>query len=63
MYGNEQSKILLEVGGIDMKIDKDEILQYGFYDEQQKYNIVLNVEKLKEIFSADNILLDEKEHK
>lgn len=39
------------------------LLQYGFYDEQHKYNIVLNKRFLEELFECDNILLEETEHK
>lgn len=39
------------------------LLQYSFYDDQHKLNIVLNKNYLKELFEADIILLDETQHK
>lgn len=45
------------------KIDKEKLFQYTFYDNNRELNVVLDVEYLKKIFNADNILLNEKEHK
>lgn len=45
------------------KIDKEKLFQYTFYDSNNELNVVLNVEYLKQIFNADNILLYENEHK
>lgn len=42
---------------------KELLLQYSFYDDQHKLNIVLNENYLKQLFKADIILLDEKQHK
>ena len=36
------------------------LMSYGFYDESGKYNIVLNQERLKRMFNADIILLEER---
>lgn len=38
---------------------KELILQYSFYDEQHKLNVVINTDYLKDLFEADNILLEE----
>ena len=40
-------------------INKEDILDYGFYDETHKYIVKLNEDKLKEIFEADKIILEE----
>lgn len=45
------------------KIDKKDIFQYSFYDDEHKLNVVLNEEYIKEIFDADIVLLKETEHK
>ena len=34
-------------------INKEDILDYGFYDENHKYIVKLNEDKLKEIFGKD----------
>lgn len=39
------------------------ILQYSFYDEQHKLNVVINTDYLKDLFEADNILLEEIGHR
>lgn len=44
---------------MELKEIKDKIFQYGFCDEQGNYVVVLNEEKLKEIFKADIVLLRE----
>lgn len=38
---------------------KDYILNYGFYNENHQYVVVLDKEKLKKMFDADIILLEE----
>lgn len=40
-------------------ISKDDILEYGYCDEQDNYIAVLNKEKLKEIFNANIIRFDD----
>lgn len=45
------------------KIDKNKIFNYTFYDDSHKKCVVLNTEFLKQLFEADVILLEEKEHK
>lgn len=42
---------------------KELILQYSFYDEQHKLNVVINTDYLKNLFEADNILLEEIGHR
>lgn len=42
---------------------KELILQYSFYDEQHKLNVVINTDYLKDLFEADNILLEEISHR
>ncbi len=42
---------------------KELILQYSFYDEQHKLNVVINTDYLKDLFEADNILLEEIGHR
>lgn len=42
---------------------KELILQYSFYDEQHKLNVVINTDYLKDLFKADNILLEEIGHR
>ena len=44
-------------------IKKSDLLEYTFCDDQQKLNVVLNVEYLKKLFNADIILLEETEHR
>lgn len=45
------------------KINKSDIFQYTFYDDNHKLNVVLNVDYIKKLFSADNVLLEDNEHK
>lgn len=40
-------------------IKKDDILNYGYYDESNKYVVVINRQKLKEIFGADRVIFEE----
>ncbi len=40
-------------------IKKSDIMDYGYYDETNKYIIKLNKEILKEIFNADDIIFEE----
>lgn len=40
---------------------KSEIMKYGFYDDNHHYIVILNKEKLKEIFNADDILWEERQ--
>lgn len=42
---------------------KELILQYSFYDEQHKLNVVINTDYLKDLFEANNILLEEIGHR
>lgn len=42
---------------------KELILQYSFYHEQHKLNVVINTDYLKDLFEADNILLEEISHR
>ena len=48
---------------MDKKKLKELILQYSFYDEQHKLNVVINTDYLKDLFEADNILLEEIGHR
>lgn len=43
--------------------DKSNLLNYSFYDESGELVVVLNNEYIKELFGANKILLDEKEHR
>ena len=45
------------------KIDKKDLFNYTFYDDSHRLCVVLNTDKLKEIFNADIILLEEIGHK
>ena len=45
------------------KIDKSKLFNYTFYDDDKRLCVVLNTEFLKQLFEADVILLEEKEHK
>lgn len=45
------------------KINKKDIFNYTFYDDNKKLCVVLNQEYLKQLFEADIILLEETEHK
>lgn len=47
---------------MDNKINKDDILSYGYYDESGKYVAVINRQKLKEIFNADRVIFEEIYH-
>ena len=40
-------------------IKKEDIIDYGYYEDPNHYVIVLNREKLKEIFKADKIIFEE----
>ena len=40
-------------------IKKDEILSYGYYDDDKNYVVVINRQKLKEIFGADRVIFEE----
>lgn len=45
-------------------MDIKDILEYGYYDDNKHYVIVLDTDKLKQLFNADEIKLSpEKEHK
>lgn len=44
-------------------IKKSEIFNYSFYDDANNLTVVVNEKKLKQIFNADTILLQEYEHK
>lgn len=45
-------------------MDIKDILEYGYYDENKNYIVVLDTSKLKQLFKADEIkLAPEKEHK
>ena len=45
------------------KINKKDIFNYTFYDDNKKLCVVLNQEYLKQLFEVDIILLEETEHK
>lgn len=47
----------------DEKINKKDLFQYTFYDNNHSLNVVLNVEYIKKLFNADIVLLEETEHK
>lgn len=40
-------------------IHKDEILNYGYYEDDKKYVAVINRQKLKELFKADKVIFEE----
>lgn len=40
-------------------IKKDEILSYGYYDDNKDYVAVIDRQKLKEIFKADRVIFEE----
>lgn len=40
-------------------IDSKEVISYNYYNSEHQYCVVLNVERLKEIFKADKIYLQE----
>lgn len=40
-------------------VNKYDILEYGYYDENHNYIAKLNTDKLKELFEADEIILEE----
>ena len=42
-------------------IKKDDILSYGYYDDDKKYVVVINRQKLKEIFGADRVIFEEQD--
>ena len=42
---------------------KELILQYSFYDEQHKLNVVINTDYLKDLVEDNNILLEEIGHR
>ena len=45
------------------KVNKVDLFQYTFCDNNGKLNVVLNVEYIKKLFDADIVLLEETEHK
>lgn len=45
------------------KLDKMKVLEYSYYDESHQLVAVLNRAYLQEVFGADIIVLEEKEHK
>ena len=45
------------------EIKLEDILNYSFYDEEHKLTVVLNREKLKQLFNADRIIFEEIEHR
>ena len=45
------------------KINKKDIFNYTFYNEDNKLCVVLNQEYLKKLFNADIVLLEEIGHK
>lgn len=48
---------------LEERIIFNKIMSYGFMDDNKNYTVVLNEEKLKEIFNADVILLKEEGHR
>lgn len=44
-------------------INKNDIFNYSFYDDEHKLVTVLNEDKLKQIFNADRIIFNEIEHR
>lgn len=40
-------------------IKKEDILSYGYYDEAKNYVVVIDRQKLKEIFDADRVIFEE----
>ena len=36
-------------------IKKSDIMKYGFYDSNGKYTIILNEQKIKELFEAEQV--------
>lgn len=47
----------------NVKVNKLDLFNYTFYDDNQRLCVVLNKEYLKELFNADIIMLEETEHK
>lgn len=45
------------------KINKKDIFNYTFYDDDKRLCVVLNQDYLKQLFEADIIMLEETEHK
>lgn len=46
----------------DKKINdliKEKLLQYGFYDDNHKYTVILNENYLKQLFEADVVAFKE----
>lgn len=48
---------------VDDSVIKQKLLEYSFYDEQHKLNVLINKNYIKELFGADIILLEETQHK
>lgn len=44
-------------------IDKSNLFNYTFYDDSHNLCVVLNTEYIKQLFEADIVLLEEREHK
>ncbi len=40
-------------------VKTDEVINYGYYNSENQYCIILNSKRLKEIFKADKIYLEE----
>jgi len=48
---------------VEDSVIKQKLLEYSFYDEQHKLNVLINKNYIKELFGADIILLEETQHK
>lgn len=48
---------------LDKEIKVRDILQYSYYDDQHNLSVVLDVDKIKQLFNADIIKLYEAEHR
>jgi len=40
-------------------INKEELLQYGYYEDDKTYVAVIDRQKLKDIFKADKVIFEE----
>ena len=45
----------------DVSMDKHDIINYTYYNDQNKYIVILDKEKIKKLFNADIVAFEEDE--
>ena len=59
MHLIQYKRFLKEMINLSIEDLKKDILRYSYYNEQHKLVVILNQAKLKELFDADEIYLEE----